>query len=82
MLNTDNQPHDLVILSSEIYIPLLDDDIIPGEGLDQIKRLKPGKTARVDGIPAGALKSCLPDEWILLLTPVMNKAFHKTICNI
>ena len=59
-----------------IYYPaVLDDDTMPGEALDQIKRLKPGKAAGVDGIPAGALK-WLPDDWILLLTNVMNNVFY------
>ena len=57
------------------YIPILDDDINPGEVLDAIRRLKREKAAGVDGIPPGCLK-LLNDEWILLLTFAFNLIFQ------
>jgi hypothetical protein len=74
LLNPENQQEDLVIPSSGIYIPVLDDDISPGEIIDQLKKLKPNKAAGVNGVPPGVLK-WMPDEWIILITYIMNIVF-------
>jgi hypothetical protein len=77
LLNPENQHHDLTILSSGVHIPVLDADIQPGEVIDQIKKQNPQKAAGVDGIPPGVLK-WLSDDWILLLTFIMNTVFNGT----
>ena len=42
--------------NSEVYIPLLDTEILPGEVVDQIKTLKLEKSVGIDGIAPGVLK--------------------------
>jgi hypothetical protein len=73
LLNSENNVF-LTIPPSGVYIPLLDDDIAPGEVMDQIKKLKASKSAGQDGIPPGVLKY-LSDEWLLLLTFILNSVF-------
>ena len=77
LLNPETGQVDISIPSSGIYVPILDDDILPGEVIDEISRMKPRKAPGVDGIPPGALK-LLSDEWILLITWIMNLVFHGT----
>ena len=57
-----------------LYVPVLDDAITPFEVDVCIKKLKPNKSAGVDGIVPGILKT-LPDDWILLITYVFNMVF-------
>ena len=62
---------------STVYVPVLDDQITPGEILDEIRRLKPQKAAGTDDVPPGILK-WLPDDWIILITFIMNFVFFGT----
>ena len=77
LLNPEERSEDLHIPSSGIYIPALDDDITPREVLEQINKLKSGKAAGADCIPPGIFKQ-LPDDWIILLTFIMNIVFYGT----
>ena len=63
------------IAVSQVYIPVLDDPINPREVLDEIRKINPTKAPGNDGIPPGIVK-WLPDEWILLLTDIVNSVFH------
>jgi hypothetical protein len=65
---------DLNIPTSGVYVPVLDEEIKPGEVDDVIQKFKSSKSAGIDGIPPGVLK-WLTDEWILLLTFIMNTVF-------
>ena len=48
-----------------IYVPVLDDPIVPEECVNQTNKLKPNKGSGPDGIPPGIFK-VLPVQWILL----------------
>ena len=74
LLNPEGYTEELSIPTSRVYIPILDDDITPGEVVHQIGKLKPGKAAGPDSIPPGSLK-LIPDEWILLITFILNSVF-------
>lgn len=75
LLNSDNnRDSNLIIPSSGVYIPILDNDISPIEVQDQINKLKTSKGPGLDGIPPGVIK-LLPDEWLLLITFIFNKVF-------
>ena len=50
-------------LQSDVYIPVLDDPILPQEVQDQVKRLKCSKACGPDGVPPGIFK-LLPPAWI------------------
>ena len=75
LLNPSQDLEAITITATGIHIPILDEDITPGEVIDAIKKMKPNKAAGVDGIPPGILK-WLPDSWILLVTFIMNTVFH------
>ena len=49
---TDNIMDNTVPVSM-VYVPVLDDQITPGEIIDEIRRLKPQKVAGTDGVPPG-----------------------------
>ena len=75
LLNSSATEYNYIIApSSNVYIPLLDNEILPGEVVDQIETLKPQKSAGIDGIAPGVLK-LLPDDWIVLITLIMNIGF-------
>ena len=59
------------IPASDVYIPVPDDQILPGEVIEQVNKLKTSKSPGIDGIPPGILKH-LPDAWIIVLTFLMN----------
>ena len=67
--STENIPE------TDIFIPVLDSDITPGEVDDQVKRLKSNKAAGCDGVPPGILK-WLSNTWILLITYMCNLVFN------
>ena len=74
LLNPNDLVEEIVVPRSNVYIPLLDDDISPIEVDRQIKRLKVNKAAGADGIPPGIIKY-LPDNWIVFFTYLCNKVF-------
>lgn len=61
-------------LQSDVYMPVLDDPILPQEVQDQVKRLKCGKACGPDGVPPGIFK-LLPPAWILTITTLFNSVF-------
>lgn len=76
LLNSSEQcMSDIDIPQTNVYIPILDDHIMPDEVVHQINRMKSRKSPGTDGIPPGILK-CLSDAWILLLTFIMNIVFY------
>ena len=77
LLNHTDNVIDITIPESMVYVPVLDDQISPGEIIDEIRRLKPHKAAGTDGVPPGILK-WLPDDWIILLTFILNSVFFGT----
>ena len=74
LLNPEVQPLINYTPTNLYYIPVLDDAISPIEVEASIKKLNSNKAAGIDGIPPGLLK-ILPDDWILLLTFILNKVF-------
>ena len=65
-------------ISSDIYVPILDDPITVQEVNEQVKDLKSEKAAGVDGVPPGVLK-LLPAAWILVITCLMNNLFSNSM---
>ena len=65
-------------LQSDVYIPVLDDPILPQEVQDQVKRLKCSKACGPDGVPPGIFK-LLPPAWILTITMLFNSIFTSAI---
>ena len=74
LLNPEEGPVAIDIPQTDIYIPILDDDITPNEVEKEIQRLKPGKAAGPDGIGPGILR-LIPDAWIILITCLLNIVF-------
>ncbi len=64
-------------MSSDVYIPVLDDDITPEEVQSCINRLDKTKAAGADGVQPGLL-GLLPAEWILYLAGLFNMALGAT----
>ncbi len=58
-------------MSSDVYIPVLDDDITPEEVQSCINRLDKTKAAGADGVQPGLL-GLTPAEWILHLAALFN----------
>ena len=76
-LNSD-EPSSLDQISSDIYVPVLDDPITELEVKEQVSKLKSDKAAGTDGIPPGILK-LLPPTWIVFITILLNKLFVSSI---
>ena len=74
LLNTESSRSPLIIPQTDVYIPILDDDLMPHEIESSIKKLKVDKAAGLDGVPPGLFKQ-LPDEWILVITYLFNEVF-------
>ena len=74
LLNPENGLEPLIVPNTNIYIPVLDDPILPDEVIEQFNHLKSNKACGIDGIPPGILK-LLNDEWILLITYMYNVIF-------
>jgi hypothetical protein len=62
---------------TQLYVLVLDDLISEAEVFYETKRMSPDKTPGTDGIPAGILRY-LPDQWIWLLTFLLNIIFLWT----
>ena len=58
----------------DVYIPVLDDPMLPQEVQDQVKRLKCNKACGPDGVPPGIFK-LLPPAWIVTVTMLFNNIF-------
>ncbi len=58
----------------QAYVPLLDDPISEAGVFDEIKRMSAEKAPGTDGIPLGTFRY-LPDQWIWLLTFLLNMIF-------
>ena len=76
-LNSD-EPTSLDHITSNTYIPVLDDPISEYEVREQIANLKMDKAAGTDGIPPGVIK-ILPPTWIMFITVLLNKLFLSSI---
>ena len=74
LLNPADGPRDIVIPQTIMNVPVLDDDISPGEVENVIKRLKPGKSAGPDGISPGILHF-IPEKWIIFIACLFNVVF-------
>jgi len=75
LLNTETSPV-LAPPASNVYVPILDDDISPLEVQHQVNKLKVNKAAGTDGLPPGVLKHLTP-EWIITLTVFFNLVFSS-----
>ena len=76
-LNSD-EPTSLDHITSNTYVPVLDDPISEYEVREQIANLKMDKAAGTDGIPPGVIK-ILPPTWIMFITVLLNKLFLSSI---
>ena len=65
-------------ITSNTYVPVLDDPINEYEVREQIANLKIDKAAGTDGIPPGVIK-ILPPTWIMFITVLLNKLFLSSI---
>ena len=65
-------------ITSNTYVPVLDDPISEYEVREQIANLKIDKAAGTDGIPPGVIK-ILPPTWIMFITVLLNKLFLSSI---
>ena len=54
-----------------VNIPILDNQIVPSEVIEQINAMKSHKSCGLDGIPPGVYKLLTP-EWIILITTLFN----------
>ena len=61
---------------SNIYVPLLDDPILPIEVQNQTKLLKANKACGPDGLSPGMFKIMLA-QWILFLCNIVNTIFMQ-----
>ncbi len=61
----------------QTYIPVQDDPISTGEVFGEIKRMSLDKAPGTDGIPTGTFRY-LPDQWIWLITFLLNMIFLGT----
>ena len=77
LLLNPNDQEPLIIPHTDIYVPILDDPITPMELKTEIKKLKCGRAAGIDGVPPGILK-VLSEEWITYLTYLFNVVFFNS----
>ncbi len=75
LLNPGGMISVLAIPDTNMYLPLLDDHIMPDEVDRQIKRLKSNKAAGADGVPPGVFK-LLSDDWVIAITHLCNMVFE------
>ena len=66
----------LIDCQTQIYIPVLDDEIEVEEVSSQVRRLKVDKASGPDGICPGVVK-ILPVQWIVTLATLFNAVFHS-----
>ena len=71
-LKTNNDPD--IDVTTNVYIPMLDDPITPDEVAAQIKKMKPHKACGPDGVPP-SVSRLLPIQWILTITTLFNAIF-------
>ncbi|CAL4160865.1 unnamed protein product, partial [Meganyctiphanes norvegica] len=76
-LNSD-EPTTLEHITSETYVPVLDDPITELEVREQVAHLKSEKAAGTDGIPPGVIR-LLPATWIVFITIILNKLFLNSV---
>lgn len=60
--------------SDVLYIPVLDNPMLPQEVQNQVQRLKCDKACGPDGVPPGIFK-LLPPVWIVTITMLFNNIF-------
>lgn len=72
----NEESSELVVPQTDVYIPILDDDISPDEVVEALNQLKSDKASGPDGIPPRCLKY-LPDSWIVTLTCLFNIVFRS-----
>ncbi len=68
---------EVVYPETQTYVPVLDDPISEAEVFDEITRMSQDKAPGTDGIPVGTFRY-LPDQWIWLLTFLLNMIFLGT----
>lgn len=65
----------LMLPDTQIYIPVLDNPILPQEVLKAIRDLKANSAAGQDNVLPRTLKM-LTDEWVILITDLFNEVFY------
>ena len=64
-------------ISSDVNIPILDNQITSEEVQTQIRKIKPNKSCGPDGVSPGVLKM-LPPQWILTLATLFSTIFTSS----
>ena len=79
ILNPDVINHDVSEVTTEVTIPILDEQISAVEVQEQITRMHPDKACGPDGLPPGVF-SLLPVQWILAIVTLFNNVFVTGTC--
>ncbi len=74
ILNADVNNHDITDITTDVTIPLLDEQISAVEVQEQIQRMHPDKAYGPDGLPPGVF-SLLPARWVLTIVTLFNSLF-------
>uniref|UniRef100_A0A0P4VRG8 Reverse transcriptase domain-containing protein n=1 Tax=Scylla olivacea TaxID=85551 RepID=A0A0P4VRG8_SCYOL len=74
ILNADTVNDDDVEVTTDVTIPVLDEQISVAEVQQQIKRMHPDKSCGPDGLPPGVF-SLLPAQWVLAIVTLFNNVF-------
>ena len=69
ILNLDMDNVDVMEVTTDVTIPVLDEQISVAEVQEQIKRMHPDKACGPDGLPPGVF-SLLPAQWVLAIVTV------------
>ena len=74
ILNLDMDNEDVMEVTTDVKIPVLDEQISAAEVQEQIKRMHPDKACGPDGLPPGVF-SLLPAQWVLAIVTLFNNVF-------
>ncbi len=74
ILNPDVINHDAIETTTDVTIPILDEQISAVEVEEQIRRMHPDKACGPDGLPPGVF-SLLPAQWVLAIATLFNNVF-------
>lgn len=74
ILNPTVNNYDVTEVTTDVTIPVLDEQISVAEVQEQIKRMHPDKACGPDGLPPGVF-SLLPAQWVLAIVTLFNNIF-------
>ncbi len=74
ILNPHVSNHDDTEVTTDVTIPVLDEQISAVEVQEQMKRMHPDRACGPDGLPPGVF-SLLPVQWVLTIATLFNNVF-------